>query len=109
LVAPLANSTVLKIAPPRKVLGTTVDNKAPKIAVTVKANGEIILNDKTVTPPDTAGVAAAIKREQKLFGKADIPLNLQSESDARQRNVVAVMDASAGCGIKQLNVLPLKN
>jgi len=109
LVAPLANSTILKVEPPQKPhQTTTVDDKSPKIKVTVTAGGKIILNDKVVSPPDTAGVAAAIKREQQLFGKTDIPLNLQSESDALQKNVVAVMDASAGCGIKQLHVLPLK-
>jgi hypothetical protein len=38
-----------------------------------------------------------------------MPLNLQSDDDALQKYVVAVMDAAAGCGIKQLRVLPLKH
>jgi hypothetical protein len=68
-----------------------------------------MLNGKAVNPPDTLGVAAAIKQEQTNAGQTDIPLNLQSEGDALQKYVVAVMDAAAGCGIKQLRVLPLKN
>lgn len=110
LVAPLANSTVLKVEPPKtKPQKLMVDDKSPKISVMVKADGKIILNDKTVNPPDVFGVATAIKHEQQLLGKTDLPLNLQSENDALQKNVVAVMDASAGCGITQLHVLPLKN
>ncbi len=111
LIAPLVNSTVLQVKPPPKV-GQNIpppEEKGPKIAVKITANGQILVNGKAVTPPDTSGVTAAIKTEQKNAGQTDIPLNLQSENDALQKYVVAVMDASAGCGIKQLNVLPLKD
>jgi biopolymer transport protein ExbD len=49
-----------------------------------------------------------IKEEQAKAGKPDIPLNLTSDADAQQKYVVSVMDAAAGCGIKNLHVMPLK-
>lgn len=109
LIAPLVNTTVLKVEPPKRGGSPSPPSKGPKIDVTVTASGQIMLNGKPVNPPDTTGVAAAIKSEQTAAGQTDIPLNLQSEGDALQKYVVAVMDAAAGCGIKQLNVLPLKN
>lgn len=110
LIAPLVNTTVLKVEPPTRG-GTPPKEqpKGPKIDVTVTAAGQIMLNGAAVNPPDTAGVANQIKIEQQKAGQTDIPLNLQSEGDALQKYVVAVMDAAAGCGIKQLRVLPLKN
>lgn len=109
LIAPLVNTTVLKVEPPSRGGSPSPPSKGPKIDVTVTAQNQILLNGKNVNPPDTAGVAAMIKQEQTTAGQTDIPLNLQSESDALQKYVVAVMDAAAGCGIKQLRVLPLKN
>ena len=37
-----------------------------------------------------------------------MPLELQSDADAQQRYVVAVMDAAAGAQIKRMRILPLK-
>lgn len=71
LVAPLMNTSVLKIAPP------------------AASNG-----------PATA----VIRKYQKEWAQQDIA---QSEEDSRQRDVVAVMDAAAGAGVKSLKVLPL--
>lgn len=107
LIAPLVNTTVLKVEPP-SAGGPSTPNKGPKIDVTVTAQGQIMLNNSPVNPPDTAGVANAIKVVQQKEGVTDIPLNLQSDGDALQKYVVAVMDAAAGCGIKQLRVLPLR-
>ncbi|HEY9715132.1 MAG TPA: biopolymer transporter ExbD [Chroococcales cyanobacterium] len=109
LIAPLVNQTVLKVDPPAAGQSKAPDDpKAPKINVNVSASGQITVNDRPATPPDTNGVAVLIKQEQEKAGNPDIPLNLQSEPDSLQKYVVSVMDAAAGCGIKQLHVLPLK-
>jgi biopolymer transport protein ExbD/biopolymer transport protein TolR len=109
LIAPLVNQAVLKVEPPNQGSSQKQpEDKGPKIDVHVTANGEIILNNQNVNPPDSEGVARAIQAVQQQAGKEDIPVNLQSDGDALQKNVVAVMDAAAGCKIKQLRVLPVK-
>jgi hypothetical protein len=50
---------------------------------------------------------AAIEVEQKKVGKKDIPLNLICSPDATQKYVVAVMDAAAEAGIKEIEFIPL--
>lgn len=109
LIAPLVNQTVLKVDPPN--IGPSKnqqDDKGPKINVDVTAAGQIRVNGTPINPPDAMGVSQAIKAEQAKAGKTDIPLLLSADSDARQKFVVSVMDAAAGCGIHQLRVLPLK-
>lgn len=109
LVAPLVNQTVLKVEPPQAG-GQTANQKqdtGPKIDINVTAQGTVSVNGMPVEPSSLA-IEAAIKAEQQKAGKDDIPLNLQSEADALQKYVVAVMDAAAGAGIKQMRVLPLK-
>lgn len=109
LIAPLVNQTVLKVDPPH--IGPSKskeEDKGPKINVEVTAAGQIRVNNQLVSPPDTMGVSQMIKAEQAKAGKTDIPLLLSAEADARQKFVVSVMDAAAGCGIHQLRVLPIK-
>jgi biopolymer transport protein ExbD/biopolymer transport protein TolR len=109
LIAPLVNQTVLKVDPPQPPgPNKNQEDKGPKINVDVNAQGVIRVNGVPANPPDVMGVMAAIKSEQARAGKTDLPLNLASDGDALQRNVVAVMDAAAGCGITQLRVLPIR-
>lgn len=109
LIAPLVNQTVLKVDPPQRGGPTPPKpDEGPKLDVMVDANGVIKVNGQIATPPDSMGVARLIKAEQAKAGKPDLPLNLQSDGDAQQKYVVSVMDAAAGCGIKNLRVLPLK-
>lgn len=109
LIAPLVNQTVLKVDPPSAGPSKAKDDdKGPKLNVEVTAAGQIRLNNNPVNPPDSQGVAVAIKAEQAKAGKTDIPLMLTAEGDARQKYVVAVMDAAAGCGIHNLRVMPIK-
>jgi biopolymer transport protein ExbD len=109
LIAPLVNQTVLKVDPPAPSANKPQpEDKGPKINVDVNAQGVIKVNGSPVNPPDVLGVMAAIKAEQAKAGKQDLPLNLTSDGDALQKHVVAVMDASAGCGITQLRVMPIR-
>jgi biopolymer transport protein ExbD len=66
------------------------------------------INGQSIVPPDTMHIEQAIQTEQQKAGNPDIPLNLSSDADALQKYVVAVMDASAGAGIKRMRVLPLR-
>lgn len=109
LIAPLVNQSVLKVVPPSSgAASKSPPDKGPKIDVEVQASGVVKVNQQTLTQPDTAAIANAIKAEQQKAGKEDLPLNLSAEGDSLQKYNVAVMDAAAGCNIKQLHVLPLK-
>lgn len=111
LVAPLVNQTVLKVDPPQQASNTQQkpqEDKGPKIRVDVSAQGIVTLNGQAVQPADSFTIQQRIVAEQQKAGTPDIPLELQSDADAQQRYVVAVMDAAAGAGIKRMRVLPLK-
>ncbi len=109
LVAPLINSSVLKVDPPSSGPSqqTKKDPEKEKIDVKVTATGVVTLNNTPVNPPDSFNIQQAIHNEQLKFGKDDVPLNLASDADALQKYVVSVMDAAAGAGIKRMRVLPL--
>jgi len=112
LVAPLVNQTVLKVDPPaapsQQPDKPPPEDKGPKIRVDVSAQGVVMLNGTPVQPADSYTIQTRIAAEQQKAGTPDIPLELQSDADAQQRYVVAVMDAAAGAGIKRMRVLPLK-
>jgi biopolymer transport protein ExbD/biopolymer transport protein TolR len=108
LIAPLVNQTVLKVDPPSAGPSQAKQDKTEKITVEVSAAGQIRVNNVPANPPDATGVTGLIKSEQAKQGKTDIPLELSAEGDARQKYVVAVMDAAAGCGIHNLRVMPIK-
>ena len=111
LIAPLVNQAVLKVDPP------PVNSKAPppppdpnevKVNVDVSKDGTIKVDGQAVTPPDTMSLMKVIKAAQAKAGKDDIPVILNSDEDALQKYVVAVMDAAAGCNIKKLAIMPPK-
>ena len=107
LIAPLVNQAVLKVSPPG--ISTTPppkDDNSPKFNVEVSANGSISINNVPMNPPDAPTMINYLKSEQAKHQKEDIPLILNSDEDALQKYVVAVMDAASGCNIKQMTVLP---
>jgi biopolymer transport protein ExbD len=107
LIAPLVNQAVLKVSPP--TISNTPpppDDKRPKINADVLANGQILINNVSITPPETLKIMEAIKAEQSKAQQENLPLILNSEEDALQKSVVAVMDAASGCKIQEMAVLP---
>lgn len=109
LVAPLINTSVLKVDPPVSSKDAKPqEDKGPKINVNVAKDGTITVNGHNIVPPDSATVQKAIQEEQTKAGTPDIPLILSSDADSLQKYVVAVMDAAAGAGIKRMSVMPLQ-
>lgn len=106
LIAPLVNQAVLKVDPPGvSNKQDQKEDKDTKINVDVSKSGEIKINGKVVQA-DTAAVMAAIQGIQAEAGKKDLPLILNSDEDALQKWVVAVMDGAAGCNIKKMSIMP---
>jgi len=109
LVAPLVNTSVLKVDPPVASSSKPAEpDKEEKLDVEVTKDGVITINKTPINPPDTLHVQQFIQGEQQKTGKQDLPLNLTSDAEALQKYVVAVMDAAAGAGIKRMRVLPLR-
>lgn len=106
LIAPLVNQAVLKVSPPTISTEPPKDDKKPKINADVSADGKISINGVNIDPPDTRNIMNAIQQEQQKNQTEDMPLILNSDEDALQKDVVAVMDAAAGCNIQSMAVLP---
>jgi biopolymer transport protein ExbD len=109
LIAPLVNQAVLKVDPPAINPNSPPPKPDPnevKVNVDVTKDGQIKIDNQPINPPDTATVMKSIKAAQAKAGKDDIPVILNSDEDALQKFVVAVMDASAGCNIKKLAIMP---
>lgn len=106
LIAPLVNQAVLKVAPPAISTEPPPKDDKPKINADVTADGVITINGQQMNPPDTKTIMVAIQAEQQKTQEQQLPLILNSDEDALQKDVVSVMDAAAGCGIKQMSVLP---
>lgn len=105
LIAPLVNQAVLKVDPPGQSSKTDKPPEQVKIDCDVLKTGEIKINGKVVQA-DTMAVMTAIKAIQQEAGKNDLPLILNSDEDALQKYVVAVMDGAAGCNIKKMSIMP---
>ena len=106
LIAPLVNQAVLKVSPPAISTEPPPNDNKPKINADVTAAGTISINGVNIDPPDTKNIMNAIQAEQAKNQAEDMPLILNSDEDALQKDVVAVMDAAAGCNIKSMAVLP---
>lgn len=107
LIAPLVNQAVLKVDPPQAGKDQQEKKKDDdKISADVSKSGEIKINGQVMTPGDTTTIMRAIKAEQTKTGKKDLPLILNSDDDALQKHVVAVMDAAAGCNITKMSIMP---
>ncbi len=110
LVAPIVNSnSVLKVDPPLSDrCGRTPPPASETVAIRVQGDGQVFVNGANVRPATSISIESAIRRYQKEWRRQDIPVSVESEQDARQKDVVAVMDAAAGAGVKSLRILPLK-
>ncbi len=106
LIAPLVNQAVLKVSPPGISTSPPEKDDKPKLNVEVGADGSISVNGKPVQPPDTPNIMKVFQAEQAMHPGVEMPLILNSDEDALQKYVVAVMDAASGCNINKMNVLP---
>ncbi|SRR5579885_1695401 len=107
LIAPLVNQAVLKVSPPGITTTPPPKDNKPKIMADVYADGSVTINGAPITPADTPTIMKALQAQmQKDNAGEDEPLILNSDEDALQKHVVAVMDAAAGAGIKNMAVLP---
>ena len=114
LIAPLINQSSLKVEPPVAQHGKA-QQQNKTITVEVSKDGIIAVNsikisdDKTQIERVQGLVSEAIKREFEKLGTKDIPVAVRADEEARQKYVVAVLDAAAGVGVKKLRIVTLQN
>jgi biopolymer transport protein ExbD len=113
LVAPLADTAVLKVSPPAApghAQTSEEDDKTPQIKVDVTKYGSVTINGTAVVPADCPTIQKRIEAEKEKIAGHDPVLNLSSDEFARHKYVVAVMDAAEGAHIKKLRFsTPRKN
>jgi biopolymer transport protein ExbD len=104
LIAPLIDKSDLKIKPPPSTNAQKAD-ESRGILIDIDKQGLIAINScKVYTNPDPAVLTAALKELVIKIGKADVACTLNADGDAREKVVVAVMQAAAAAGVKHMRV-----
>jgi biopolymer transport protein ExbD len=106
LIAPIIDKSDLKIKPP-ETRNAKKDEESRGISIDIDKDGHISINSKAMpanaSPED---LQAKINDFVKQVGKApeNVPVTVNADGDAKQRDVVAIMSAAAACGIKRMRV-----
>jgi len=108
LIAPLIDKSDLKIKPP-ETKNAKKDDESKAIFIDVDKEGQIAINGKFVEKGATSDdIQQRIKDLQKRAGREDLPVTVNADGDAKQRDVVAVMTAAASAGIKRMRVATIQ-
>lgn len=107
LLMPLLNRAALKVEMPNHT-GAAPASREKVIEVHVNAQGEVKVNDNVVSS-DCLSIETALRSEQAVTGKKDIPVRLSFSQECRHKSVVAVVDAAQGAGITRLQLAPEDN
>ena len=103
LIAPLIDKSDLKIKPP-ETRNAKKDDESKAITIDIDKDGQIAINGKFVEQADVQKLQARIEDLQLRAGRKDIPVVVNADGDAKQRNVVDVMSAAAAAGIVRMRV-----
>lgn len=105
LIVPLTKDRcVLKIDPPGRGCPVVPNTDQKYLTIEIAVDGTVKFNGQKLDPADSFSIEEKIRAEQKKAGKKDLPLCLVSNPMAKQKQVVAVMDAAAGAGVPNLKV-----
>jgi biopolymer transport protein ExbD len=108
LIAPLIDKSELKIKPP-ETKNAKKDDESKAIFVDIDKLGNIAINGRVVKSQDNVQeLEQDIKDLQKRAGRQDLPVTVNADGDAKQKDVVAVMTAAAAAGIKRMRVATMQ-
>jgi biopolymer transport protein ExbD len=108
LIAPLIDKSDLKIKPP-ETRNAKKDDESKAIFIDIDKEGQIAINSKFVEKGATADqLRERIQELQRRAGKDDVPVTVNADGDAKQRDVVAIMTAAAAAGIKRMRVATIQ-
>lgn len=106
LIAPIIDKSDLKIKPP-ETRNAKKDDESRGIMIDIDKEGRISINSKQIPSGASAeDLQSKINEMIKRLNKApeNVPVTVNADGDARQRDVVAIMSAAAACGIKRMRV-----
>ncbi len=105
LIAPLIDSSNLKIKPPPTKNAQKVD-EGKGITIEIDKVGQIAINGTIVEEKDNnpEGLTNIIRGMLKTIGKADVACTVNADGDAHEKVVVSIMSAAAAAGIKHMRV-----
>ncbi len=107
LIAPLIDKSDLKIKPPETKNAKKVD-ESKGIFIDIDKQGQIAINGNFVSSTDPAVIGEKIKEIMVKLGNKDVPCTVNADGDAKEREVVAVMQAAAAAGIKRMRVATIQ-
>lgn len=114
LIAPLINQGALKVEPPIAQHGKSDGKQDKTIVIEVSQEGTIAVNNNKVVTPATPIediekiVGEAIRTQFDKYGSEEVPVAVRADGEARQKYVVAVLDAAAGNKVKKLKIVTTK-
>ncbi len=109
LIAPIIDKSELKIKPP-DTRNAKKDEESKGITIDVDKEGKIAVNGREVPKDSRPEVLQELMKEfQKKTGKEDVPVTVNADAEARQRDVVAIMSAAAAVGIKRMRVATMQS
>jgi biopolymer transport protein ExbD/biopolymer transport protein TolR len=106
LIAPIIDKSDLKIKPP-ETRNAKKDDESRGISIDIDKEGRISINSKMMPPGSSADdLQNKINEFVKKVGKSaeNVPVTVNADGEAKQRDVVAIMSAAAACGIKHMRV-----
>ncbi len=108
LIAPIIDKSDLKIKPP-DTRNAKKDDDSKAMTIDIDKEGKIAINGKSLqVGATTEDIQNIIKAFQTKTGKEDVPVTVNADGEAKQRDVVAVMTAAAACGIKRMRVATMQ-
>lgn len=80
----------------------------PRDDVAVSADGTVVVNGRVVQPTTSLAIEAEFATILRESGYRDPTLCVQSDEEAMQRDIVSVIDAACGAGIKSVSIQPFR-
>jgi biopolymer transport protein ExbD len=112
VIAPIMRETALKVEPPKAKHGQSLSSKSKVINLEISEEGVFALNGKKLNEgesidPDRVEELLAQEISKILEDPAykEVPLNVITDRETRQKFVVGALDAAAGLGIGKLNIV----
>lgn len=103
LIAPLIDKSDLKIKPPETSNAKKLD-ESKGVTIDIDKQGQIAINGVFVNGADPQIIQERITELIKKLGNKDVPCIVNADGDSKEKEVVAVMQAAAGAGIKKMRV-----
>jgi biopolymer transport protein ExbD len=109
IISPIVQrANVLKVDPPSTGGCYMQHQPNPQVEIEAKSDGQITLNGRSIQPPTSLAIEAELRKLVHNI-QGNVEVRLQAEADTSQKDLVAVIDAANGVGIKTLRILPLRD